>query len=116
MENSGISISGGSVTAGAMAAGDHAVARNEVAPPSEAALADLREAVRRLTQLVAERTPSPDAPDLVMARLAEQEVARETPDKGRLMGLLQALSSGAGAVTGVAGAVAAVEKAVQAVL
>lgn len=116
MENSGISISGGNVTAGAMAAGDHAVARNEAAPASDPGLEDLREAVRELTRLVAERAPSPDAPDLVVARLAEQEVTRETPDKGRLMGLLQALSSGAGAVTGLAGAVSAVEKAVQAVL
>ena len=116
MENSGISISGGRVTAGAMAAGDHAVAVNQAAPASQATLEDLRQAVRELTRLVAERAPSPDAPDLVVARLAEQEVAREAPDKGRLMGLLQALSSGAGAVTGVAGAVAAVEKAVQAVL
>ena len=118
VENRGISITGGTVSAGAMAAGDQAVAVNQADPTSEDTVEDLRQALRELTRLVADNASSLDDPEqaLTVARLAEEEVAKEEPDKGRLSGLLQVLSSGAGAVTGVAGAVTAVEKALQAVL
>jgi hypothetical protein len=118
VENKGISITGGTVSAGAMAAGSHAVAVNQTGPPADATLDDVRQALRALTRLVADSASSLDDPEqaLTVARLAEQEGAKEQPDKGRLTGLLQVLSSGAGAVAGLAGAVTAVEKALQAVL
>jgi hypothetical protein len=120
MENRGISITGGTVTTGAMAAGDHAVAVNEAAAAQQPALEDLRQALHHLTRVIEAGSTALDLPErsvaVAAARMAEQEGAKEAPDKARLSGLLSVLTSGAGAVSGVAAAVTAVEAALQALL
>jgi hypothetical protein len=116
-ENSGISITGGTVSAGAMAGGDHAIAINDAGSVPAATLEGLRAALGDLTRAVQAGASSLDDPEqaVAVAQMAEREGAKGAPDAGRLRGLLQVLTSGAGAVSGLAGAVSAVEQALQAV-
>jgi hypothetical protein len=109
-ENRGISITGGQVTAGAMAAGERSVAVN-TAGSGPATVEDLRAALRELARAVEGSVPELEDPQqsVAVARMAEQEGAKDAPDKSRLTGFLQVLASGAGAVSGVAAAVTAVE-------
>lgn len=116
--NRGISITGGQVTAGAMAAGDGATAVNQPEAASPATVEDLRAAIAELARAVEASVPQLEDPDqaVAVARMAEQEATKDAPDKRRLAGFLQVLASGAGAVTGVATAVTAVQTVLAAIV
>lgn len=118
IENNGIWIAGGTVTADAMAAGHGAVANSSTGANAAPTLDDLRGMVHDLVQTVIANAAELDDPEqtVTVSRLAEQESAKEAPDKKRLAGLLQLVAAGAGAVSGLAAAVEAVERAVHSVL
>jgi hypothetical protein len=118
IENNGIWVAGGTVTAGSMAAGTGAVATNTAEGGTALTVDDIRVMVRDLVEeLTSHAALLPDLDQTVtVARLAEQESAKEAPDKSRLSALLQLVTAGAGSVSGVAGAVEAIERVVQSVL
>jgi hypothetical protein len=118
VENRGIWIAGGTVTAGAMAAGPGATATSTAGGDPVPNVEDIRRMLRDLVQMItANAAVLEDSEQTVtVARLAERESAKEAPDKTRLAALLQLVTAGAGTVSGLAGAVEAIERAVHAVL
>lgn len=118
MENKGIWIAGGTVSAGAMAAGPGAAATNIAGRGPATDVEDVRQMLRDLVQTITANAADLEDPEqtVTVARLAEQESAKEAPDKTRLASLLQLVTAGSGTVSGLAGAVEAVERAIHAVL
>jgi hypothetical protein len=116
--NTGIAITGGNVSAGAMAAGPGATATNVAPGTLDGSLSDLRaEMVRLIEVLYTEAKGLTDADQTIaVAKLAERELAKEQPNKGSVLSLLQVLASGVGSVASLAGAVATIQQAVAAVL
>lgn len=111
--NSGISITGGTVNAGAMAAGHRATATNTTQQPSSVSLDDLRREMAALVDVL--RTHASQLVDgeraVTVAEDAQQELAKDAPDKHTLLATLQKLASGVGSVGSLATAVAAIQQA-----
>ena len=118
VDNKGIWIAGGTVSAGAMAAGTGAKAINAAGPTPAVTVEEVRRLLKDLVAMVTANAAALEDPEqtVTVARLAEQESAKEALDKTRLAALLQLVTAGAGTVSGLAGAVEAIERAVHAVL
>ena len=113
--NYGVQISGSAhVNAGAIAGGPGASATAgnvEFTGPTSAELAELRDLLAALADLLREPPPGlDDAPGLQhITAAAQQEARKDRPNMHVLGGLLQALMAGAGNVTVLAGAISAVQ-------
>jgi len=116
--NYGVSISGGTVNAGAIAGGTAAVASSHGSPGQSISIEQLRRLMSDLAaQVSREADTLPDGDQAVtVAQLAEQEAAKERPDRSRLLAFLAVLARGVGSVASLAGSVVAVEQAVTKIL
>jgi len=101
-----------------MAGGPGAVANNSAGAVDAATLDDIRRMLQDLVEMVTAQAGALEDPEqtVAVARLAERESAKDVPDKKRLAGLLQLVTAGVGTLSGLAGAVEAVERVVHSVL
>ena len=116
-DNRGISISGGNVTVGAMAAGANARATsvNQETPTSVAEIRDQLAEIVRLLQTGSIAIADRDSV-ITTAHEAQRELEAPHPDKRSVLALLQRLAVGAGSAASIAGAVTAIQHAVQILL
>jgi hypothetical protein len=116
--NYGVSVTGGNVTAGAIAAGAGAHASSNGLVSSGVTLDDLRRALDGIRTQVVEEVASLDDADQAIAvtELAQRELAKHQPDKGRVLGFLSALAAVVSPAAAITESVAALSTAVSQVL
>ncbi len=114
--NKGIVVSGSAhLEAGAVAAGDGARAVNTTVAPASPQITELRTQLAELIAMMRNSTELRDADELVdTAEQANQELARQRPNKHLLAGLFAGLASGVSTVATLAEAVGKIQQQVSA--
>ncbi|HEY9392426.1 MAG TPA: hypothetical protein VIR27_21950 [Mycobacteriales bacterium] len=114
--NKGIVVSGSAhLEAGAVAAGDGARAVNTTVAPASPQITELRTQLAELIAMMRNSTELRDADELVdTAEQANQELARQRPNKHLLAGLFAGLASGVSTVATLAEAAGKIQQQVSA--
>lgn len=116
-QNYGINVSGGTINAQNVAAGKKARATSVTAEPPaslDAIRADMAALVEQIRANASSLKDSEQSATL--ASLAQQELAKDEPDKRTFLSLLQSLAVGVGTVGSLASAVSGMQHAVSALI